>query len=140
MPGRRKVETPVALEELERSESSALQSEGPPPEESQLAAPLADPEETSDEAPILFEDYLVELMARVQEARAQIQTARERVRTINEELIDHPNVETGSLREKYQKAVVDLSAATRELNLNRSVLLAALREWHRPTNARAKDR
>jgi len=124
MPGRRKtsaavIDEPVSIESVAKEE---VDEQVKPLLESAALTEL--PEQQAPD-----EDRLKELMARMLHAREKAQEARERVREINTELGD-PTA-PGKFKDKYQKAIEDLTVARRAANLTRAELVTAMKGWHR---------
>ncbi|HXF04124.1 MAG TPA: hypothetical protein VNM72_01760 [Blastocatellia bacterium] len=86
-------------------------------------------EEEEEEAAYRYEtrqEVLARLMRRLLAARERVREALERVRDLNCQARDAGPRVPEKLREQYQRAVAELSAARREENLARSELIQML--------------
>ncbi len=99
-------------------------------EEEPVAVAAAEPEEEVVEpVPPCYEtrqEMLARLMRRLLGARERVRTTLERVRDINAQLRDAGPRPPERLKEQYQRAIAELSAARREENLARAELIQAL--------------
>jgi hypothetical protein len=99
-------------------------------EEEPVAVAAAEPEEEVVEpVPPRYEtrqEMLARLMRRLLGARERVRTTLERVRDINAQLRDAGPRPPERLKEQYQRAIAELSAARREENLARAELIQAL--------------
>jgi len=132
MPGRRKTSAATAvIEEPESVESRNIESVAKE-EVDEHVKPLLESATVVDFPDIVpDEDRLRELMSKMLHAREKAQVARERVREINTELVEKNQSTSDKLKEKYQKAIEELTSARRAANLTRAEFFAAMKGWHR---------
>ncbi len=107
------------LIEVEEEDEEPVQAARPEPVEEEVVEPVPPRYETRQE-------MLARLMRRLLAARERVRATLERVRDINGQLRDAGPRPPERLKEQYQRAVAELSAARREENLARAELIQAL--------------
>jgi len=115
-------EEPLAAVEAEDEEGVRELVEG----ESELSLEEEEEEERGAFRRETRQEVLSRLMRRLLAARERVHEALERVRDINAEVRDVGPRPPEKLKEQYQRAIAELSAARREENLARSELIQAL--------------
>ncbi len=98
-------------------------------EEPVAGAAVESEEEAIEPIPPRYEtrqEMLARLMRRLLGARERVRATLERVRDINAQLRDAGPRPPERLKEQYQRAIAELSAARREENLARAELIQAL--------------
>jgi len=110
-------------------ESLDVAEEAEEAEEPAAVAAVEPEEEVVEPIPPRYEtrqEMLARLMRRLLGARERVRATLERVRDINAQLRDAGPRPPERLKEQYQRAIAELSAARREENLARAELIQAL--------------